>query len=192
MQRVPGGNLVGACEPAADDHVFQAQRPFSVIGVREIDLRRQFLDSGAPFVDGPGADHAHGAVEREAAAFPRGVKHRLVLLRFDFAEAVHAAHVMDAVHHAASAGFFGRPAPIMETRVTSVASFSSLQPWVPCGRIGSTMKRVSAVESHTRICVSAGSFRPKSASTPRGSLTARDRYGGALYQTGGRPSTSHG
>src|SRR5690348_15380521 len=183
MQRMPGGNLVGAGESAADDHVFQAQCPFSVVRMREVDLRRQFLDAGAPLVDGPGADHAHGAVEREAAAFPRGVKHRLVLLRFDFTEAVHAAHVMNAVHHAASAEFLGRPVPIMQSRVTSVASFSSLQPSVPCGRIGSTMKRVSAVESHTRICVSAGSFRPKSASTPRGSLTARDRYGAALYQT---------
>ena len=97
-----------------------AQRPFSVIGARKIDLRRQLLDAGAPFVDGPGADHAHGAVEREAAAFPRVVKDRLVLFRLDFAEAVHAAHVVNAVHYAASAGFFGRPVPIMQSRVTKV------------------------------------------------------------------------
>ena len=37
------------------------------------------------------------------------------------------------------------------------------------------MKRVSAVESQTRISVSAGSSTPKSFSTPRGSATARER-----------------
>ena len=78
------------------------------------------------------------------------------------------------------------------SRVTSAASFSSLQPSVPAGRIGSTMKRVSAVESQTLMFVPVGKVTPKSASTPRGSFTARERYGADLYQTGGRPSTSHG
>ena len=50
--------------------------------------------------------------------------------------------------------FSASPVPIMLSRVTSAASFSSLQPSVPAGRIGSTMKRVSAVESQTRISVS--------------------------------------
>jgi hypothetical protein len=63
----------------------------------------------------------------------------------------------------------------MQSRVTRSASFSSLQPSVPAGRIGSTMKRVSAVESHTRTSVSFGSEMPKSLSTPRGSFTARER-----------------
>src|SRR6202044_1421674 len=115
-----------------------------------------------------------------------------IRLMLDFAKAVHAAHIVDAIHHATSLGCFGRPVPIMLSRVTSAASLSSLQPSVPAGRIGNTMKRVSAVESQTRMSVLAGSFTPKSASTPRGSLTARDRYGADLYQTGGRPSTSHG
>jgi hypothetical protein len=63
----------------------------------------------------------------------------------------------------------------MLSRVTSVASRSSLQPSVPAGRIGTTMKRVSAVESQMRIWVSAGKVTPKSASTPFGSITARER-----------------
>ena len=63
----------------------------------------------------------------------------------------------------------------MESRVTSMASFSSLQPSVPPGRIGTTRNRVSAVESHTRIRVPSGSVTPKSASTARGSFTARER-----------------
>ena len=37
-----------------------------------------------------------------------------------------------------SFGGFGKPVPIMESRVTSSASFSSLQPSVPAGRIGIT------------------------------------------------------
>jgi hypothetical protein len=36
-------------------------------------------------------------------------------------------------------GDFGKPVPIMESRVTRSASFSSLQPSVPSGRTGSTM-----------------------------------------------------
>jgi hypothetical protein len=43
-----------------------------------------------------------------------------------------------------------------------------------------------------RISVSFGNSTPKSFSTPRGSDTARERYGADLYQTGGRPSTGHG
>src|SRR5262249_44616346 len=110
----------------------------------------------------------------------------------DLAEAVHAAHVVHAVHRAASPGARGSPVPIIESRVTSSASRSSLRPSVPAGRIGSTMKRVSAVESQTRTSVSLGSLTPNAPSTPRGSLAARERWGADLYQTGGRPSTSHG
>jgi hypothetical protein len=103
------------------------------------------------------------------------MKDGLILLRLDFAEAVHAAYVVDTVHHATAPGCFAKPVPIMLSRVTSPASFSSLQPSVPLGRIGRTMKRVSAVESQTRMAVSAGSVTPKSANTPRGSFTARER-----------------
>src|SRR5207248_6505857 len=105
---------------------------------------------------------------------------------------VHATHVVNAVHQATSSGGLRSPVQIIASRVTNCARRSSLQPSVPDGRIGSTRKRVSAVESHTRISVLAGSLTPKSASTPRGSMTARDRYGADLYQIGGRPRTSQG
>src|SRR5215510_7900903 len=126
-------------------------------------------------VDIPGTSVCHGSLHSEHAALPRSVEHRLAFFDFDFAEAVHAAHIVHAVHQRTSLGFLGRPVPIMESRVTSSASFSSLQPSVPAGRIGSTRKRVSAVESQTRISISIGNVTPKSASTPRGSLTARER-----------------
>jgi hypothetical protein len=48
--------------------------------------------------------------------------------------------------------------PIRPLRVTSAASAPSSSCWVPAGRLGSTMYRVSAVESHTLISA-AGSSR---------------------------------
>src|SRR5262249_20723286 len=132
------------------------------------------------------------ALHREHAPFPWSMKRRLIRLGLDLSEAVHAAHVVNAVHQTTSSGRLASPVPIMASRVTSCARRSSLQPSVPAGRMGKMRKRVSAVESHTRISMFAGSLMPKSASTPRGSLTARERWGADLYQTGGRPSTSHG
>src|SRR6202042_2468741 len=153
-------------------------RPFPVIAAAEIDVRRQRLAGKPADVDVPQAERAHGAVHRQRTAFPWRVEYRLVGLRLDGTEAVHAAHVVDAVHVAAasaiSPGASARPVPIMALRVTRRASFSSSQPAAPAGRIGTTMNRVSAVESHTRISVCAGSVTPKSASTPRGSITARE------------------
>src|SRR5438552_9509144 len=102
------------------------------------------------------------------------MEHRFVRFRLDLAETIHAAHVVHTIHDGAL-GVFGNPVPIIESRVTSSASCLSLQPSVPSGRIGSTRKRVSAVESHTRISVSLGKLIPKSASTLRGSFTARER-----------------
>src|SRR5262249_59392025 len=100
--------------------------------------------------------------------FPVVVKDRLVRLRLDFAETVHAAHIVDTVHHATLLGCFGSPEPIMLSRVTRPASFSSLQPSVPLGRIGKTIKRVSAVESQTRMAGSAGGrTAPNQNTTPR-------------------------
>src|SRR5207245_1008617 len=77
---------------------------------------------------------------REAAhaRLPLGMEHRLVLLDFDRSHAVHAAHVVDAVHRLPRAGSFTCATPIIASRVTIAASSSSLQPSVPAGRSGST------------------------------------------------------
>src|SRR5580698_8249287 len=189
---MPRFEFVGADQAFLDQEIFKPHRPFFVVRAVEIDVRRQAFDAVAGLIDSPDPRVTKGAIKRHRAAFPWGMEHWLVLLRLNLAEAVHAAHVVNAVHHAASCAFFGKPVPIMQSRVTSAASLSSLQPSVPAGRIGSTMKRVSAVESHTRTSVPAGSVTPKSVNTPRGLLTARERYGADLDQTGGRPSTSHG
>ncbi len=71
--------------------------------------------------------------QREHAPLPLGVERGLVGLGHDGAEAVRAAHVVRAVH-----GADGSPVPIIESRVTSSASRSSLQPSVRAGRIGTT------------------------------------------------------
>ena len=76
------------------------------------------------------ARRAHGEHEREHAALPAGVERRLVGLGHDRPEAVHAAHVVRAVH--------STPVPIIASRVTSPASSSSLKPSLPGGRIGTT------------------------------------------------------
>src|ERR1700710_1421934 len=117
---------------------------------------------------------------------------RFVRLDLHGTEALDATHVLRTVHQAFSFGDFAWPVPIMLSRVTRFASSSSLQPSVCGGRIGTTKYLISAVESHTRMAVVSGSVTPKSCSTPRGSLTAFDRYGAALYHAGGSPRTGQG
>src|ERR1051325_10000302 len=170
-----GGELIRSGKAKIGELLFHAQFPFFVIGAAEINRRRQLLAGKARLIDHPNARVAQCAIKCLGAGLPVGVKNRLILLGLDFAEAVHAAHVVDAIHHTASLGCRGNPVPIMLSRVTRLASLSSLQPSVPLGRIGKTIKRVSAVESQTRMAVSPGRATPKSASTPRGSFTARER-----------------
>src|SRR5665213_1879795 len=153
----------------------EPEEPFLVVRDGKIFYRRHCLERGTRHIDRPQPGKSHGALHRQDAALPWRVEHRLVGFGLDRAEAVHPAHVVNRIHGAASSGRLASPVPIMLSRVTSVASRSSLQPSVPAGRIGTTMKRVSAVESQMRIWVSAGKVTPKSASTPFGSITARER-----------------
>jgi hypothetical protein len=108
---------------------------------------------GAGLVDIPLAGGTHGQRQAQGAALPGGVEQRLVVFQMHRPEAVHAAHVMHAVHAgpdevgpwagaaalllAASAGK-ASPVPIIESRVTKPANCSRLQPSVPGGRMGTT------------------------------------------------------
>ena len=78
--------------------------------------------------------------QRKDALLPVGVENGLVRFGEDRAETHHSSEVLPAVHAAFSAasdrGSMARPVPIIESRVTSAASRSSLQPSVPAGRIG--------------------------------------------------------
>src|SRR6185295_18602804 len=102
-QRMTGRHLVGPDQAAVDQHGFEPHRPFLVIGGGEIEHRRKLFDGETGLVDGPQARIAHGAVERERAALPGRMEHRLVRLRLDLAESIHAAHVVHAVHQLISA-----------------------------------------------------------------------------------------
>ncbi len=72
-------------------------------------------------------------------------------------------------------GSSGSPVPIIESRVTSAASCASLE------ALGAGRAHRQHQVAHfgggvpTRISVDSGSVTPKSASTPRGSFTARER-----------------
>src|SRR6516164_3458279 len=165
--RVASLQLLWRGDAVFQHHQLERAGPQPIIAEIEILPRRQAFALEAEGVNVPQICDAGYHVEREGMAFPFLVEDRLVLLRDHGPEAVHAAHVRRAVH-LRSFGDLGKPVPIMESRVTSSASFSSLQPSVPAGRIGSTMKRVSAVESQTLMFVPVGKVTPKSASTPRG------------------------
>ena len=121
-QRVPRLHLVGSDQPMVEQHLAQAQEPLLVVACRDINGGRQALAKEPRPVDGEGAGRAHGAVHRHHAAFPRLVEHRFVSLGLDLAVAVHAAHVMNAVHGQVSDARVDRPVPIMLSRVTMPAS----------------------------------------------------------------------
>ena len=127
-QRMPGRDLIGACEPTLDQVRLHGELPALVIGDAEIGLRRELLLRCPRHVDVPSAGIGHGPLQREHASFPGRVERRLVCLGHDLAEPVHASHVVNAIHHATSCGLFGKPVPIMQSRVTSEASRSSLHP----------------------------------------------------------------
>src|SRR5207247_3865593 len=99
--------------------------PFVVTHAQVFGGRKEF-DLMARDVNVPLAPSAHGATQREHASFPALVENRLVFFFVNRAHAVHAAHVMHAVH--AELPFCGATlaTPTMASRVTSVASCSSL------------------------------------------------------------------
>src|SRR5262249_3262553 len=73
------------------------------------------------------------------SAFPGCMEYRLVVLVFDRAHALHAAHVMNPVHPRPPVAGLTFAPPITASRVTSAASASSPSPSVPAGLSGRTM-----------------------------------------------------
>src|SRR5262252_5925159 len=172
----------------------QPGEPLLVIRHPEVLDGRQYLEAMAKRIEVPqAAPGSQYARERVHPSLPALVECGLVGLVSNRPHALHAAHVMDAVHAGFSvAPSLTRAVPIIESRVTSAANASSLRRSLPAGRSGSTMYRISAVLSQTRTSTSAPISRPNSFSTPRGSITARERYGADLYHTGGRPRSGQG
>ncbi len=142
LQRSPGDKLLRGGEAGREDELLQAFQPDFVIARREIVDGMERLVGVPRHVDVPFAQRAGRGPQREDALFPVGVEDRLLRFADDRAEAHHPSQVLPAVHSAASdltdRGSSARPAPIIESRVTSAASRSSLKPSVPAGRIGTT------------------------------------------------------
>src|SRR5262249_9639048 len=188
VQRLAARQLLRRDVAELQQQALGTAEPFFVVRSAQVVCRRHPLAGVARHVDVPPA-RPGGERQRESAALPIMVEHRFVRLGRDRAHAVHASHVVHAVHRLGASTF---ATPIIASRVTSWASCSSVMPSVPAGRSGMTRERSSAGLSQTRTSTSSESTTPNSRSTPRGSMTARDRYGADLYQTGGSPSTGHG
>src|SRR5262249_7247654 len=149
--------------------------PF-VVAHAEIIGRGQQLDVVPVGIEIPLTKSAHRPGQCIGSTFPFLMKHRFILLVMNGAHVLHTAHVMHAVHARPPAGgTVTFSTPIIALRVTISASCSSVIFSVPEGRSGRTRYLNSAVLSHTRTSTSSGSFSPNSRSTPRGSMTARDR-----------------
>src|SRR6516164_850500 len=169
----------------------ESREPFLVIAHVQILGRRDALARMATGIDVPFPTSSGGDIERVSVGFPALVEHRLVGFGRYRPHPVHPAQIVHAVH-AGSPAKDTLPVPIMASRVTNSASCSSVRCSVAAGRSGRTRYRISEVESQTRISTSSPISSPNSRNTPRGSITARERYGADLYQTGGSPRTGHG
>src|SRR5207249_8143001 len=75
----------------------------------------------------------------------------------------------------AAVGALTSATPMRASRVMSGTRSTSDKESALAGRAGSTMYRISALESQTRSSREGATSRPSSLSSLRGSLTARDR-----------------
>ena len=139
-RRAQGPHFLRRDETLLHQQLLEAVEPVLVVRRGQVFGAGHQLARIAAHVDVPLAQEAGGHGERERLALPVVVEHGLVRLGLDRAQAVHAAHVVDAVHRDAfRPGALILPTPIIASRVTSEASSSSLMPSVPAGRSGSTM-----------------------------------------------------
>src|SRR5688572_2326808 len=114
--------------------------PVIVVAARQIEMRRHQLADVAETIDVEALGIGHAARDAEHPCFPGRVPQRLVLLmlRGNRPVAVHAAHVVYAVHALLPFGASTLATPIIASRVTSSASSAWLRSSVPAGRSGNT------------------------------------------------------
>ena len=90
-------------------------------------------------VDCPALSRGRRLLHAEGAHLPVGVERLVVVLVDDGAEALAPAEIVNAVHQTvARLGERSRSVPIIELRVTSLASAASSQSSTPFGRSGTT------------------------------------------------------
>ena len=138
-RRLSALDLRAGHQPALDEQFRHANQKLFIVGNAEILGWRNELFHVPRRVDVPLPPGSHCPVQRKHPRLPARMEDRFVFLLLDGTHAVHAAHVMDAVHDFAPAGRTGTLAtPTIESRVTRPASCSSLSVSVPAGRSGTT------------------------------------------------------
>ena len=142
MEHARGGDLLGRDQPPRDEQLFEPFDPDFIIARRQIVGWVQRFARVPGHVDIPFAQSAGRDRESERALFPIGVEDFPLRFASDGAETHHSAKILGAVHAAGppanDVGSVASPAPTIESRLTSAASRSSLQPSVPAGRKGTT------------------------------------------------------
>src|SRR5206468_2964815 len=131
-------DFLASGDTVRDQLIREPRQPSLVVRHAEIFGRRQALELMARVVQIlPAAVRSDDARRRIDAALPRLMEGGVVLLVMNRTHAVHAAHVVDAVHDfSPEEETFATPT--IELRVTSAASCSSVICSVPAGRSGRT------------------------------------------------------
>jgi hypothetical protein len=135
VDRLSGLEVLRCDEAMPLQQEFETPDPDLIVAGTIVDRRMQRLARPPAFINVPGAQRAGCNDEPERALFPIGVEERFVHFRVDRSEGHVAADIVRPVH---GTDAFGRPVPIMESRVTRSASLSFDRPSVPAGRIGTT------------------------------------------------------
>ena len=187
MQRMADDDLVVADEVALFQHGLQRREPDLIIVHRQIFGRVAVLAGEARLVDVPAARHAHRQRQRESAFLPLGMEDGLVWFRHNGPEAVHAAHVLRAVHD------IDRVIPgRAEGANPESRNRLSVRIWIPdrrCAASGMTMERLISSPPATSAgrCRSWNRASPVRRVSPRSSLRCRQAAPG-LPGSGSRRS----
>jgi hypothetical protein len=97
-QRMASRDFVGVDKRVLKKGLLETEKPSLVVGTGQIDMWRKQFDAVSRHINIPRPGCAHRAAHRHRPGFPWMMKDRLIRLGYDFAEAIHTAHVVDAVH----------------------------------------------------------------------------------------------
>ena len=137
FQMMPRCQLLGSGKTMPLKEHVDTPDPDLVIARCQIAGRRNILPRMPALVDRPGTECSAGQRDAERPLLPFRMKVWFVFLRRDRTEAHLPTKIMWPIH-ARTSDDNGRPVPIIESRVTSLASASSSSPSVPAGRRGTT------------------------------------------------------
>ncbi len=120
------GNLISVQQSALRQQFLQTLDPDRVVA--ELRIRGKRFARTAAHVDVPRSGRAHGHRERQRTALPIGMEQLTLRLRNDATVPDLSTKIgVRSIAHGRLPGAGTRPVPIMESRVTSAASCSSLR-----------------------------------------------------------------